>query len=67
MKADDYFELQHRARLVRAREVQLFCDDVLERIRREFPEMYSTSAASHMRAYSDSNLRTIKRLEEVYH
>ncbi|TAM60537.1 hypothetical protein EPN52_04995 [bacterium] len=67
MKADDYLELQHRARLVRAREVQLFCNDVLDRVRREFPEMYSTSAVSQLRAYSDSNLRKIKRLEEVYH
>lgn len=66
MKADDYLELQHRARLVRAREVQIFCNDVLERVRREFPEMYSTSAVSQLRAYSDSNIRKIKRLEEVY-
>ncbi|TAM89999.1 hypothetical protein EPN42_06610 [bacterium] len=66
MKADDYLEIQHRARLVRAREVQIFCNDVLERVRREFPEMYSTSAVSQFRAYSDSNIRKIKRLEEVY-
>ncbi|MDE2572691.1 MAG: hypothetical protein KGM44_09245 [bacterium] len=67
MKPDDYLEIQHRARLERAREVQVFCDDVLERVRREFPEMYSTSAVSQLRAYSDSNLRKIRRLEEVYH
>ena len=67
MNADGYFELQHRARLERAREVQVFCNDVLERVRREFPEMYSTSAVSQLRAYSDSNMRKIKRLEEVYH
>ncbi|TAM76368.1 hypothetical protein EPN44_05800 [bacterium] len=66
MKAEDYLELQHRARLVRAREVQIFCNDVLERVRLEFPEMYSTSAVSQLRAYSDSNIRKIKRLEEVY-
>jgi|GEM_PF-4238411 len=66
MKPDDYLELQHRARLERAREVQLFFDDVLNRIKRDFPEIYSTAAVSQLRAYADSNLRKIKRLEEVY-
>jgi len=67
VKADDYLEIQHRARLVRAREVQVFCNDVLDRVRREFPEMYGTDVLVELRAYSDSNKRKIKRLEDVYH